>query len=132
MRQFTLLSVRKGVETSRAVITANAVNTLLTRQYIRTLHPLITSGFLALFYILTLPVFRKVQTNGKRIGIGIAILIGLLATSHLLFAIVRFQFVIFPFFMIWILVHAYFAAKEFLAGRIVIGSTGAGDQTRVS
>jgi len=110
--QFTPLSVRKGAETNRAVITANAVNTLLTGQYIRTLHPVITSGLLALYCILALYVFRKVQSNGKRIGIGIGIFLGVFITSYFLFAVLRFQIVIFPFFMIWILVQAYFAAKE--------------------
>lgn len=117
----TPLSFSTGILTSQPVVIANAVNTLLTGQYIRTLHPVITSGLLALYCILALHVFRTVQSSGKRIGIGIGIFLGLFVTSYFLFAVFRFQIVIFPFFMVWILTHAYFAAKEFLP--LQIGGT---------
>jgi len=118
----TPLSFSTGILTSQPVVIANAVNTLLTGQYIRTLHPMITSGLLALYCILALYVFRKVQTSRRRFGIGIGSFLGLFVTSYLLFAVLRFQLVIFPFLMVWILIHAYFAAKEFFPLRIVIGS----------
>lgn len=124
----TPLSFSTGILTSQPVVIANAVNTLLTGQYIRTLHPVITSGLLAIYCLLALYIFRKIQTSRKRIGIGIGIFFGLFVTNYFLFGVFRFQIVIFPFLMVWVLIHAYFAAKEFRPLRFVIGSTGAEDQ----
>ena len=105
--------------TSGPVLWANAVNTLLTEQYIRVLHPLGVYGLLLGYCIAIRWGFRRVDESRKQVALGLGSIVSVIVLGQLLFMAFRFQMVMMPFVMVGVLVQCYMAARQAWGSRDV-------------
>jgi CHASE2 domain-containing sensor protein len=93
----TPLSVSSGHLTSGPVILANALNTLLTRQFIRVLHPWVVYGLMLAYGAGLWWMARRVGTWRRQLALGLGSIAALILGVEILFVTIRFQMVVMPF-----------------------------------